>query len=66
VTSYGSERLADYIIILRGAVTASTMHDRGLSVSSARGGDDDHDKFPFAAFIGTNLTCVAQPIFESQ
>jgi hypothetical protein len=35
VTSYGSERLADYIITVRGAVTASTWHDRGLSVSSA-------------------------------
>ena len=35
MTSYGSESLADHIIILRGAVTASTIHDRGLSVSSA-------------------------------
>jgi hypothetical protein len=30
VTSYGSERLADYIITVRGAVTASTWHDRGV------------------------------------
>lgn len=35
MTSYGSARLADYIITVRGAVTASTWHDRGLSVSLA-------------------------------
>jgi hypothetical protein len=35
VTSYGSERLADYIITVRGAVTASTWPDRGLYVSLA-------------------------------